>query len=361
MNQCRQSFTGTLLTNGQAMAVGGYCGGYLSSVELYNPSTGTWSFTGSLPGPVANASATLLLNGEVLVAGGTTGFAVRTAELFDPISGTWTPTGSLNQARAWGNSNASSGTVLLNSGQVLAVAGVGGSGCGSFLSSAELYDPVAGTWAFTGSLATALDQHRSVLLSDGRVLAIGGVANDCTTYFNTAQIYDPGSGAWTSTASLNQARAQHAAASLLDGRVLVAGGNDLSTTLNTAEIFTPACRDANGVDVEGEGDEQGDDGHKGHFRFCKRTGKMDFEEPDTGKGMRGSQMDAVTISGDTAVISGSGVLVDGTPVTYTAVVLGNANPAIGLDTFAISWTTPTGSVFHTSGPLIDGNIVVLTK
>lgn len=239
MNQCRQSFTGTLLANGQAMAVGGYCGGYLSSAELYNPSTGTWSLTGSLPGPVANASATLLPNGKVLVAGGTTGFAVRTAELFDPNSGAWTLTGSLNQARGWNNSHLLSGTILLNSGQVLAVAGVGGSGCGSFLSSVELYNPVAGTWAFTGSRSMALDQHRLVLLSDGRVLASGGVASDCSTYTNIAEIYDPSSGAWTATASLNQARAQHAAASLLDGRVLVAGGNNASMTFNSAEILGP--------------------------------------------------------------------------------------------------------------------------
>lgn len=240
MNQCRQSFTGTLLANGQALAVGGYCGGYLSSVEIYDPSTGTWTFTGSLPAPVANASATLLQNGKVLATGGTTGSAAATTELYDPSSGSWTVTGSLNQARAWGDSYDSSGTIRLNSGQVLAVGGVGGSGCGSFLSSAELYDPTAGTWTFTGSLATTLDQHRLVLLSDGRALATGGLANtnNCTTYLNTAQIYDPGSGAWTSAASLNQARAQQAAASLLDGRVLVAGGNDQSITLNTAEIFS---------------------------------------------------------------------------------------------------------------------------
>jgi len=238
MNQCRQSFTGTLLANGQAIAVGGYCGGYLSSTELYNPSTGTWSLTGSLPGPVANASATLLANGKVLVAGGTTGFAVSTAELFDSNLGTWTVTGSLNQARAWGGSEALSGTILLNSGQVLAVGGYGGSGCGSFLSSTELYDPVAGTWAFTGSLSTTRDQHRLVLLSDGRVLVSGGLASDCTTYLNIAEIYDPNSGAWSATGSLNQARAAHAAASLLDGRVLVAGGNSGSTVLNSAEVFT---------------------------------------------------------------------------------------------------------------------------
>ena len=238
MNQCRQSFTGTLLANGQAMAVGGYCGGYLSSTELYNPSTGTWSLTGSLPGPVANASATLLANGKVLVAGGTTGFAVRTAELFDPNSGTWTVTGSLNQARAWGAPNVLSGTILLNSGQVLAVGGVGGSGCGSFLSSAELYDPIAGTWAFTGSLSTDLDQHRLVLLSDGRVLASGGLASQCSTTTNMAEIYDPSTGAWSATGSLNQARALHAATSLLDGRVLVAGGYVGSTILNSAEVFS---------------------------------------------------------------------------------------------------------------------------
>jgi hypothetical protein len=244
MNQCRQSFTGTLLANGQAMAVGGYCGGYLSSTELYNPSTGTWSLTGSLPGPVANASATTLSTGKVLVAGGTTGFSITRAQLFDPNSGTWAVTGSLTQARAWSSSYALSGTILLNSGQVLAVGGYGGAGCGSFLSSAELYDPIAGTWAFTGGLSTALDQHRLVLLGDGQVLASGGLASDCTTYLIMAEIYDPSTGSWSAAGSLNQARAQHAAASLLDGRVLVAGGNFGSTVLNSAEVFSVQAADA---------------------------------------------------------------------------------------------------------------------
>jgi hypothetical protein len=109
-------------------------------------------------------------------------------------------------------------------------------------------------------------------------------------------------------------------------------------------------------EVEGDGNEQGDDGHKGHFRFCKRSGDMDFDEPDTGKRMRG-HMDAVSISGNQAIITGLGTLRDGTPVQYTAVVLGNA-PVIGANLFAISWITATGSTFHTSGALIDGSIVV---
>jgi sugar lactone lactonase YvrE len=112
-------------------------------------------------------------------------------------------------------------------------------------------------------------------------------------------------------------------------------------------------------DVEGDGDEQGDDGHKGRFHFCKHSGDMDFDEPDTGKGMRG-HMDAVTISGNQAIITGLGTLRNGTPVQYTAVVLGNA-PVIGANLFAISWITATGSTFHTSGALIDGSIVVHTQ
>jgi DNA-binding beta-propeller fold protein YncE len=113
--------------------------------------------------------------------------------------------------------------------------------------------------------------------------------------------------------------------------------------------------------VEGEGDELGDDGHKGHFRFeadrkCKASSEMEFEERDTDKGMKGS-VDAYTVVGNTATITGSGTLLDGTPVHYAAVVLGNA-PVIGSNHFAISWITSTGSVFQTSGAVTDGYIVV---
>jgi hypothetical protein len=111
-------------------------------------------------------------------------------------------------------------------------------------------------------------------------------------------------------------------------------------------------------DVEGGGREQGDDGHEGEFEFCQRSKHMEFDEPDTGRKMKGS-MDAVTLNGNQAVISGAGTLVDGTPVNYTAVVLGNA-PVIGANHFAISWITATGLAFQTSGALIDGFIVVPT-
>jgi len=133
--------------------------------------------------------------------------------------------------------------------------------------------------------------------------------------------------------------------------VPVMGGGDAFVT----KIANMTCS-PQGDDVEGDGREQGSDGHEGYFHFCKSSGEMEFEERDSGKGMKG-RMDAVTISGNQALINGRGTLLDGTPVYYAAVVLGNA-PVIGANHFAIVWITSTGSFFYTFGPLTNGYIAV---
>ena len=53
-----------------------------------------WSSTGSLSN-AAILTATLLPNGKVLVAGGYNGSYLSSAELYDPAIGTWSATGSL--------------------------------------------------------------------------------------------------------------------------------------------------------------------------------------------------------------------------------------------------------------------------
>ena len=62
------------------------------------------SWTGAGAG-VLNAArrqhtATLLPNGKVLVAGGDNGVSLATAELYDPLTGTWAATGNMAAARA---------------------------------------------------------------------------------------------------------------------------------------------------------------------------------------------------------------------------------------------------------------------
>src|SRR5437762_181447 len=80
-------------------------------------------------------------------------------------------TGSLGQARA------DHTATLLPDGKVLVVGGLQDGQSGSnyhVISSAELYDPATGTWTTTGNLAKARGDHTATLLSNGKVLVVGG-------------------------------------------------------------------------------------------------------------------------------------------------------------------------------------------
>ncbi len=66
---------------------------FWATAEIYDPATGTFSFTGSLATARGGPSTTLLADGTVLVAGGignpTPGVFLASAEVYDPATGTW--------------------------------------------------------------------------------------------------------------------------------------------------------------------------------------------------------------------------------------------------------------------------------
>ena len=226
-------------TNGEVLVAGGANGHAqsLSSAELYDPATGTWTLTGSMAIGRDVPTATLLPDGPVLVAGGfneNTGAFLSSAELYNPITGLWTSTGSMNVARQ------TQGATLLNNGLVLVA---GGEGVAGSLTSAELYNPASGTWTVTGTMASARAVATLTLLPNGKALVAGGADLANSTAVSTAEIYDPATGAWTQTGSLFVGRYAHTATLLPNGKVLVAGGiNPTSNpvTISSAEIYDPA-------------------------------------------------------------------------------------------------------------------------
>lgn len=190
-----------------------------------------WNSTGSLNQPRQYHSATLLNNGQVLVAGGLSFSAPSgeraSAELYDPVTGSWGLTGMMNLARYYHTAT------LLNDGKVLVV---GGQGVSALLASAELYDPTTGVWTLTGSLSQARQYHTATLLPDGKVLVVGGyIPGISPVSLSSAELYDPLTGLWTPVGPLNNARNGHTATLLDDGHVLVVGGY---SGLN-AELYDP--------------------------------------------------------------------------------------------------------------------------
>jgi len=236
--------TATLLPDGRVLIAGGQdsTAGPKSTnlAELYSPATGTFTLTtGVLNVDRVDHSATLLPNGKVLIAEGTetttagNGILLSSTELFDPGSQTFTLGPNMSVART------SPMATLLPNGKVLISGWV-------YSAVAELYDPTTNTVATTGSMTTPHGAATATLLPSGQVLVAGGVMDTAAFYgtLNSAELYDPVAGTFTATASMSAARQEHTATLLPDGRVLVAGGFYFTTPggagadLSSAELYS---------------------------------------------------------------------------------------------------------------------------
>jgi len=243
--------TATLLADGRVLITGGgpaswaRVAPYLASAELYDPSTGTFSATGSMATPREDHTATLLEDGRVLIVGGNDvgAHTTPTAELYDPATGTFSPTGSLGTARGFHTATRlPDGRILIAGGDVAAW-----SDDGPFLASAEIYDPTTGTFSPTGPMAMGRSHHAATLLSSGRVLIGGGVSSGGSgNSLASAELFDPSTGTFSPTGPMTDGRVYHTATVLSDGRVLVTGGCQFGRVydnnpkfLKSAELYDP--------------------------------------------------------------------------------------------------------------------------
>src|SRR5207249_4123597 len=122
------------------------------------------------------SAATLLTNGKVLFVGGEDFGRSSSAELYDPGTHMFAPTGNMAWRRVWHT------LILLPNGTVLTTGGETDRCTGNWCSfagtvaSSELYDPSAGTFIATGSMAAPRETNTATLLNDGRVLIAGGAS-----------------------------------------------------------------------------------------------------------------------------------------------------------------------------------------
>jgi hypothetical protein len=240
MSSPRFAHRAVLLRDGKVLLVGGDDGAsFLTTAEVYEPASGTFSVIDGVPGQFP--SATLLADGRVLVAGGAIeGQTLATAAIYDPATESFTASqGTMSSARFLHFAT------LLPSGKVL----VGG-GFHSFTfqdsgPEADLYDPESDTFTPTARpLNIARGDVSSAPLPEGKVLISGG-SDRAGLPLTSGEVYDPEQDGFAVTGGLNSSRIDHTATRLQSGEVLLTGGvSDASElerhALASAEVLDPS-------------------------------------------------------------------------------------------------------------------------
>ena len=244
MSQARCLHSATLLPNGEVLVSGGvnsiydYSRPTVSSAEIYNPNTGTWAPTGSLNASRASAATLLLENGQVLAAGGYSNTGnnspntyLTSAELYDSSTGTWSLTTSMSPGAGLPTT-----PVLLSDGDML------------IANDAQFYIPNTASWASTGALPTvAFPPTKATILGNGNALGTGCQCKS-SKYYNchavptaTAYLYSFSGNTWSQTGSMSFPRFSQTMTLLPSGEVLVVGGyyGIYRTPLSSAELYTP--------------------------------------------------------------------------------------------------------------------------
>ncbi len=217
----RASQGAALLPDGRVLVIGGWSGPETKSTdttEIWDPKTGTFSPGPSLTEPRGGVVVLTLTDGRILVVGGNER-ASASAEIFDPTSFSFLPTGGLPQPGDFT-------IALLPGDRVLAVGGPGAQS----VTSSQVWDPATGIWTPSGApLEPYTFYQTETALDDGRVLMNSGAA----------EIWDPDTGGFSAVGPAASGAGKQSATLLTDGRVLVVGGTDGSTaaSFEAAEIW----------------------------------------------------------------------------------------------------------------------------
>lgn len=192
--------------------------------EVYDPTTKTFSpaddmitYRGGHPAVLLSNGKLQFFDGTVLQDGRVFFAGARSAEIYDPVAGTFMPTGPY--AHGGPTTSWNTRTVLLD-GRVLLTGSVGTPQ--QFFGATEVFDPKTGTFKKTGDMQAFGDTPGlGILLADGTVLILQwyfDIGND------VAELYDPSTESFTAIGCVYSNHEYSAGVRLRDGRILITGG-----------------------------------------------------------------------------------------------------------------------------------------
>ncbi|MCA0353110.1 MAG: hypothetical protein LCH85_14045 [Chloroflexi bacterium] len=221
----------------QRLYLFGGAGTSAGKVQIYQPSSNSWS-QGTVMPFATMAASSALIDGKIYVAGGiVSGNTSNYHATYDPTANTWANLPNMPLAR----NGAAGGT----DGRFFYLFGGRASGStGAASNDLQIYDPLTQTWTSSASDLTIppLPQARAdlgqAIWYKGEFYLLGGA--DQAGVSNRVDVYNPLTKSWRSVAPMPTARQGHAPI-LVGGRIYVpAGGTQASSSQSRIfEVYNP--------------------------------------------------------------------------------------------------------------------------
>lgn len=223
----------------------------------YNPSTNSWTAIATLPASVWEGAAVCAPDGRIFVFGGELsykGYNCGTAprprpasrcdlvQIYDPSSNTWSngtpiPVATLQLAAV----SARDGNIYLFGGTDDASSNP--------LNNVQIYHPATDTWSAGTPMPATRNQFGAALAPDGKIYLVGGKQsyyNSDPPFFATVYIYDPAFDSWSDGPSLPMELGETKAVSSYAGIYQIGGCNSLFQNVNFFLPIASAHRTSNG-------------------------------------------------------------------------------------------------------------------
>jgi hypothetical protein len=258
LREAREDHSATVLPDGRVVVIGGFHDfGVSATAEILDPNGTGRRAEGRLQFPRRQHVAVLLQDGRVLVVGGGqygddgSQWSYPTlAEIWDPRTERFTPAGEMAVGRTFHTAT------LLSDGRVLVTGGARGFVGGLDGADDEIWDPRTLRFSPAGRMERPREMHTATLLSDGRVLVLGGQTTyvvserhpeggGTATVFHRGvregEVWDPARSTWGPAVTLLRGRTDHTATLMPDGRVFIVGGED-DSAMRVTEMCDPGSR-----------------------------------------------------------------------------------------------------------------------
>ena len=207
-------------------------------VEVYDPANDTWSTAASMPTARSRLAAVAGPDGKIYAIGGSTtstldltGYS-SVVEVYDPTTNSWSTAAPMNTPRVGLAAAASGGKIYVFGGY-----GKPSGYTARYLVTVEAYDPASNSWSSSPSMKAARYGLAATTTSTGLIYLIGGKNESAVTPSNNEE-YIPSSGASSYIAGLPSGQRSELAAVSINsqGDVLYAlGGGNQWTPMNNLD------------------------------------------------------------------------------------------------------------------------------